>query len=138
MSSVIGYVPGVFDMFHIGHLNLLRRAREHCDFLIAGVTTDELAESRKGRSPIVPLLERMEIVQNVRYVDGVVPQASMDKMAAWRNLRFDRMFAGSDWRGTPQWTRMEAEFSLLAVEIMYFPYTEVTSSTMLRRSVFRE
>ena len=125
-------------MFHIGHLNILKHARSQCDHLIVGVTSDELAESRKGRRPIVPLLERMEIVQNVRYVDDVVPQTSMDKMEAWQNLKFDVMFVGSDWRGSPQWDALETEFSVLGVGIVYFPYTDHTSSTALRRSVFQE
>ncbi|HEY9412864.1 MAG TPA: adenylyltransferase/cytidyltransferase family protein [Jiangellaceae bacterium] len=96
MKTVVGYTTGVFDMFHIGHLNILRNARSACDYLIVGVTTDELAVRRKGRAPIVPLFERMEIVQNVRFVDDVVPQATMDKMQAWRNLKFDVMFVGDD------------------------------------------
>jgi glycerol-3-phosphate cytidylyltransferase len=125
-------------MFHVGHLNILKQARGQCDHLIVGVTTDELAASRKGRPPIVPLLERMEIVQNVRYADDVVPQDSMDKMAAWENLRFDVMFVGDDWRGSPQWDALEVEFAAFGVRIVYFPYTEVTSSTQRRRAVFEE
>ena len=94
MTNRIGYVPGTFDMFHVGHLNILRRARERCDYLIVGVGTDELVESRKGRRPIVPFLERMEIVGNVRYVDDVVPQVNMNKVEAWNNLKFDVVFVG--------------------------------------------
>jgi glycerol-3-phosphate cytidylyltransferase len=137
-SAVIGYTAGVFDMFHIGHLNLLRKAREQCDHLIVAVTTDELAANRKGRPPIVPLLERMEIVQSMRPVGDVVPQSSMDKVAAWHTFKFDRLFVGSDWRGSSLWDRFETEFSALGVDIVYFPYTEDTSSTKLRRSVFQE
>ena len=138
MTSVIGYTTGVFDMFHVGHLNILKQARSQCDHLIVGVTTDEVAASRKGRRPIVPLLERIEIVQNVRYADDVVPQASMDKMEAWNNLKFDVMFVGDDWRGTDKWNALEAEFAALGVGIVYFPYTQHTSSTQLRRAVFEE
>jgi glycerol-3-phosphate cytidylyltransferase len=138
MTSRIGYTTGVYDMFHVGHLNILRRAREQCDYLIVGVTTDELSQSRKGKLPIVPFLERMEIVQNVRYVDEVVPQAHMDKLEAWNNLRFDVMFVGDDWRGSPAWTSLEEEFGALGVEIAYFPYTEHTSSTLLRQRVFQD
>jgi glycerol-3-phosphate cytidylyltransferase len=135
---LIGYTTGVFDMFHAGHLNVLRRARERCDYLIVGVTTDDLVEQRKGRRPIVPLLERMEVVQNLRYVDDVVPQASMNKVEAWQNLKFDVMFVGDDWKGTPTWDALEAEFAAFGVEIVYFPYTTTTSSTRLRASVFAE
>ena len=138
MTSVIGYTTGVFDMFHVGHLNILKQARSQCDHLIVGVTTDEVAAQRKGRRPIVPLLERIEIVQNVRYADDVVPQASMDKMEAWNNLKFDVMFVGDDWRGTDKWNALEAEFATLGVAIVYFPYTQHTSSTQLRRAVFEE
>ena len=138
MTSRIGYTTGVYDMFHVGHLNILRRARENCDHLIVGVTTDELSLSRKGKLPIVPFLERMEIVQNVRYVDEVVPQAHMAKLEAWNNLRFDVMFVGDDWRGSPAWTALEEQFSAVGVEIAYFPYTEHTSSSLLRQRVFQE
>jgi glycerol-3-phosphate cytidylyltransferase len=138
MTSRIGYTTGVYDMFHVGHLNLLRRAREQCDYLIVGVTTDELSQSRKGKLPVVPFLERMEIVQNVRYVDEAVPQAHMDKLEAWNNLRFDLMFVGDDWKGTPAWNALEEQFGAVGVEIVYFPYTGHTSSTQLRRQVFQD
>jgi len=138
VTGLIGYTTGVFDMFHVGHLNVLRRARSQCDHLVVGVTTDELATARKGKTPIVPFLERMEIVQNLRYVDDVVPQASMDKLEAWQNLKFDVMFVGDDWRGSTAWTALEQQFSQVGVSIVYFPYTPHTSSTILRRRVFQE
>lgn len=131
----IGYTTGVFDMFHIGHLNILRRARMECDHLIVGVTTDELSFSRKNKYPIIPFLERIQIVENIKFVDEVVPQSTMDKMEAWRNLKFDRMFVGGDWKGTEQWKSLEEDFNELGVEIIYFPYTEHTSSTKLRAVV---
>lgn len=130
--KTIGYTTGVYDLFHIGHLNVLKRARLECDHLIVGVTTDELAEERKGRRPVIPFVERMEIVANIRYVDEAVPQTSMDKMEAWNNLKFDRMFVGDDWKGTEKWLQLEREFAPLGVEIVYFPYTTHTSSTILR------
>lgn len=128
----IGYTTGVYDLFHIGHLNVLRRARLECDYLIVGVTTDELSESRKGKRPIIPFTERMEIVEHIDFVDEAVPQTSMDKMEAWRNHKFDKMFVGDDWKGTPQWNKIEEDFKEVGVEIIYFPYTEHTSSTFLR------
>lgn len=128
----IGYTTGVFDLFHIGHLNILRRARMECDHLIVGVTTDELCEMRKKKRPIIPFLERMEIVEHIDFVDDVVPQTSMDKFEAWNNLKFDRMFVGSDWKGTETWNKLEEQFARVGVEILYFPYTAQTSSTRLR------
>lgn len=135
--SIIGYTTGVFDLFHIGHLNILRRSKEACDRLIVGVTTDELVEARKGRRPVIPFEERVEIVRSVRYVDDVVPQPTMDKLQAWRELRFHRMFVGDDWRGTPEWNALEAIFRERDVEIVYFPYTVHTSSTILRQALTR-
>lgn len=129
---IIGYTTGVFDMFHIGHLRLLERARSQCDQLIVGVTGDELCLAAKGKAPIVPFTERRSIVSALRCVDMTVPQTSMDKRLAWENLRFDRMFVGDDWRGTDRWNALEVEFGVLGVQIVYFPYTESTSSTRLR------
>lgn len=129
---IIGYTTGVFDMFHIGHLNVLKRAKAECDYLIVGVTTDELSLSRKGKTPIIPLVERMEIVKSLTFVDQVVPQENMDKFQAWEKYKFDKMFVGSDWKGTDKWNQMEIDFAKVGVEIVYFPYTDSTSSTILR------
>jgi glycerol-3-phosphate cytidylyltransferase len=129
----IGYTTGVFDLFHIGHLNILKRARLECDHLIVGVTTDELCVSAKNQKPFIPFQERMDLVEAVKYVDEVVPQTSYDKMEAWNNLKFDKMFVGDDWKGTDQWNQIEKEFSQFGVEIIYFPYTTHTSSTILRK-----
>ena len=128
----IGYTTGVFDLFHIGHLNILKRARLECDHLIVGITTDELSESVKNKKPFIPFQERMDLVEAVKYVDEVVPQTSYDKMDAWNNLKFDRMFVGDDWKGSDQWNTIEDEFAQVGVEIIYFPYTTHTSSTILR------
>ena len=129
----IGYTTGVFDLFHIGHLNILKRARLECDHLIVGVTTDELCTSAKNQKPFIPFQERMDLVEAVKYVDEVVPQTSYNKMEAWNNLKFDKMFVGDDWKGTDQWNKIEKEFSQFGVEIIYFPYTTHTSSTILRK-----
>lgn len=128
----IGYTTGVYDLFHIGHLNLLKKAKLECDYLIVGVTTDELSESRKGKRPVIPFVERMEIVEHIKFVDEVVPQTNMHKLEAWNNLRFDKMFVGDDWKGTEKWNQLEREFRDVGVEIVYFPYTKHTSSTKLR------
>ncbi len=135
--KIIGYTTGVYDLFHIGHLNLLKRARLACDHLIVGVTTDELASQRKAHPPVIPFLERMEIVASIKYVDEVVPQTNMDKLEAWNNLKFDRMFVGDDWKGTPKWLELERVFAPLGVEIVYFSYTMHTSSTKLRHILER-
>ncbi|ENP8456979.1 adenylyltransferase/cytidyltransferase family protein [Photobacterium damselae] len=131
----IGYTTGVFDMFHIGHLNLLKRAKLECDYLIVGVTTDELSAQAKGKKPIIPLVERMEIVENIKFVDEVIPQVNYDKYEAWRNIGFDKMFVGDDWKGSNKWNELEKEFNSLGVEIVYFPYSKNTSSTVLRKKL---
>ncbi|WP_222851407.1 adenylyltransferase/cytidyltransferase family protein [Phytoactinopolyspora mesophila] len=128
----VGYVPGVFDMFHIGHLNILRQASTYCDHLVAGVVTDEVVEEVKNHSPVVPFDERMQIVGSIQYVHEVVPDTSPDKTVAWRTRPFDVIFKGDDWRGTQKGTRLEQAMSELGVEVVYFPYTIRTSSTLLR------
>ena len=128
---IIGYTTGVFDMFHVGHLNLLARAREQCDRLIVGVSTDEVVLDYKGHTPIVPYAERVAIVKAIRYVDEVVPQTSMDKFAAWEKLHFDRLFHGNDWKGSAMYNEVEAKLKAVGVEVVYFEYTKGTSSTLL-------
>ncbi|GEB73076.1 Glycerol-3-phosphate cytidylyltransferase [Pseudoalteromonas carrageenovora] len=128
----IGYTTGVFDLFHIGHLNILKRAKLECDYLIVGVTTDELSMSAKNKEPVIPFQERMEIVEAIKFVDEVVPQVNYDKEEAWNNLKFDKMFVGDDWKGTEKWKKIEADFAKFNVEICYFSYTSHTSSTKLR------
>lgn len=127
---IIGYTTGVYDLFHIGHLNLLRNAKSMCDKLIVGVTTDELVGYKNKRS-VIPFTERMEIVRSIRFVDAVIPQDSMDKLAMHDRLKFDVMFVGDDWFATPKWQSIEAEFAKRGVRIVYFPYTQGTSSTLL-------
>lgn len=127
-----GYTTGVFDLFHIGHLNILKKAKESCDYLIVGVTVDELV-SYKGTQSVIPFEERIKIVEAIKYVDEVVPQTDMNKMKAWENIRFDKMFVGSDWKGTEKWNKLEEEFKKVGVQIQYFPYTQGTSSTHLKR-----
>ena len=135
MSNVIGYAVGAFDLFHVGHLNLLRQARSRCDFLIVGVATDELLVERKGRSPIIPFSERLEIVQNIGYVDSAVEECSSNRLDAWKANPFDVYFKGDDWKGTPKGAAIEREFSTVGVKVIYFPYTVHTSSTILRTTL---
>ena len=129
---IIGYTTGVYDMFHIGHLNILRRAKEQCDYLIVGVSTDELVEHDKNKTPIIPFADRCAIVEAIRYVDRVVPQPDKNKFGAWEKYHFNKMFVGSDWKGTPQWAKFEEEFAPVGVEIVYLDHTDGISSTILR------
>ena len=133
----IGYTTGVFDMFHIGHLNIIKKAKEQCDYLIVGVSTDELVQSEKNKLPVIPFKDRCEIVESIKYVDKVVAQTNKDKFGAWSNLGFDKMFVGSDWKDTPQWKKYEEEFRPVGVEIVYLEYTEGISSTILREKMNR-
>lgn len=131
---VIGYTTGVFDLFHIGHLNLLKNAKGLCDKLIVGVTTDELV-SYKNKKSVIPFEERLEIVRNIKYVDAVIPQDSMDKLEACKKVKFDVMFVGDDWHDTPKWRELDDKFSELGVRIIYFPYTKGTSSTLINKTL---
>lgn len=130
-GQIIGYTTGVYDMFHVGHLNILKRAKEHCDYLIVGVSTDETVMSYKHKSPIIPYKERAEIVKAIRYVDEVVPQVSMDKFEAWKNLHYDILFHGDDWKGTNLYKMYEEQFATIGVKIIYLPHTDGISSTKL-------
>lgn len=136
-GKVVGYVPGVFDMFHIGHLNILRRSRERCDWLIAGVVTDEACLAMKGHLPVVPFLERREIVGAIGFVDEVVGDASPDKREVWRQHPFDVIFKGTDWASTEKGDRLETLMGEIGVRVVYLPYTEQTSSSMLRETLER-
>lgn len=131
----VGYTTGVFDMFHIGHLNILRRAKEQCEYLIVGVSTDELVESYKDKKPIIPFEERAEIVQSIEFVDLVVAQENRDKIEAQKKLQFDVMFVGDDWKGKPLFMEVESVFKQIGVDVVYFPYTKNTSSTILREKL---
>lgn len=131
MTKIIGYTTGVYDMFHIGHLNVIKRAKEQCDYLIVGVSTDELVQKEKNKTPVIPYEERIAIVEAIRYVDQVVAQPDKDKLAAWEKYHFNRMFVGSDWQGTPQWQKYEEQFAPLGVEIVYLQHTDGVSSTEL-------
>lgn len=128
----VGYTTGVYDMFHIGHLNILKNAKKYCDYLIVGVTTDELV-TYKNTNSIIKYDERKEIIESIKYVDKVVPQEDMDKFGAWKTLGFDVVFVGSDWKGTAKWDEYERKFNEVNVDIVYFPYTRGTSSTKLKK-----
>jgi glycerol-3-phosphate cytidylyltransferase len=135
MGIRIGYAAGAFDLFHVGHLNLLRHAKSECDFLIAGVVSDELLEKNKGKRPVIPLIERLEIVESVQFVDRAVAETAPTKLDMWKQLGFNVFFKGDDWKGTPQGLALEESFARVGVEVVYFPYTVHTSSTFLRRTL---
>ena len=135
MTRRVGYAAGAFDLFHIGHLNILKHAKSQCDYLIAGVVSDEMLELTKGIRPVIPLAERLEIVRSIGYVDEAVAETVPDKLDMWRELRFDVFFKGDDWRGTEKGMRLEREFAAVGVEVVYFPYTMTTSSTQLRQAL---
>ena len=128
---IIGYTTGVFDLFHIGHLNILKNAKSMCDKLIVGVTTDELLLSYKNKKAVIPFEERSEIIRNIKYVDAVVAQETMDKLDMWGRLKFDVMFVGDDWHNTDKWQKIEDNLNANGVRIVYFPYTKGTSSTLI-------
>jgi glycerol-3-phosphate cytidylyltransferase len=127
----IGYTTGVFDLFHIGHLNLLRNAKERCSYLIVGISTDDVVESYKHKRPIVSFEERMEIVKAIRYVDEVVPQTSMDKVAAWEVLHYNALFHGDDWKGSTLYNDVERQLNARGVDTVFLPHTQGVSSTKL-------
>jgi len=135
MPRRVGYAAGAFDLFHIGHLNILKHAKSQCDHLIAGVVSDEMLRLTKGIDPVVPLAERLEIVRHISFVDEVHAETVPDKLDTWRELHFDVFFKGDDWRGTPKGLRLEREFAEVGVEVVYFPYTVSTSSTQLRAAL---
>ena len=135
MKYRIGYTTGVFDMFHIGHLNILRRAKEQCDYLVVGVTSDELCHKRKNKYPIINEHERMAVVQAIRYVDKVIPQTNMDKLAAVKAVGADVVFVGSDWKGTEAWQEYEKQFASIGCSVIYLEHTDGISSTILREKL---
>jgi glycerol-3-phosphate cytidylyltransferase len=130
----IGYTTGVYDLFHIGHLNLLKNAKGMCDKLIVGVTVDELV-AYKGKQSMIPFEDRIEIVRSIKYVDAAVPQYDMDKLAACKKLGADILFVGDDWYGTEKWQKYEEEFAREGIKIVYFPYTKGISSTQITKAL---
>jgi glycerol-3-phosphate cytidylyltransferase len=129
----IGYAPGAYDLFHIGHLHLLRRAKERCDFLIAGVVADDVLIQHKKATSVIPEADQLEIVRNIRFVDMAHLATTNDKTEIWKELRFNILFKGDDWHGTEKGCALERDFGALGVDVTYFPYTHATSSSALRR-----
>ncbi len=133
---IIGYTTGVYDLFHVGHVRMLRNAKAMCDRLIVGVTTDELV-SYKNKRAVIPFDERLEVVHSCKYVDVAIPQLDMNKMDAWKRYKFNIMFVGDDWYQTEKWESLDKEFSALGVSIIYYPYTKGTSSSIINETLNR-
>lgn len=133
-EEIIGYTSGVFDLFHIGHLNLLKNAKGMCDKLVVGVTVDDLVQY-KGKNAMIPFEDRIEIVRSCKYVDAVVPQYDMDKLTMCKKLKASILFVGDDWYGTEKWKKYEEEFSKENIRIVYFPYTKGISSTKITEAL---
>ena len=133
-KMVIGYTCGVYDLFHIGHLNLLKNAKGLCDKLIVGVSVDKLVEYKNKRA-VIPFEERIEIVRSIKFVDAAIPQEDLDKYKMWEKLHFDILFVGDDWYNTPSWQEMEEKFKKVGVRVVYFPYTKNISSTLLNETL---
>lgn len=134
-KKIIGFTAGAFDMFHVGHLNLLKNAKARCDYLIVGVNTDELVVAYKNKHAIVPLEERMQIVEAVKYVDEVISVDTLNKKSIWEKKMFDIVFIGDDWKGSARWEETEQIMKKCNVEVIYLPYTSGTTSTMLREKL---
>jgi glycerol-3-phosphate cytidylyltransferase len=132
MKKIIGYTTGVFDLFHIGHLNILTNASKQCDELIVGITSDELCLQLKNKLPVIPFSERLSIVEALRIVDRVVPQEEVDEIGDFYKYNFQKIFKGSDWEGSAKWNNLEQRFQEIGVEVIYFKYTETTSSSLMR------
>jgi cytidyltransferase-related domain len=133
----IGYTTGVFDLFHVGHLNILREAKALCDYLIVGVSTDENVQNYKHKTPVIPYEQRAAIVQAIRYVDQVVPQENMDKLEAWGKLHFDVLFHGDDWKGSQMYLETENRLKSVGVEVVFLKHTEGISSTQITEKINR-
>lgn len=137
-KPIIGYTTGVFDLFHVGHLNILKKASQECDYLIVGVTACETVYQYKKRFPVIPLKERVAIVESIKFVDKVVVQETMDKISAWKNYKYDILFHGNDWKNSPMYNKIEKELRDLSVKTKFFNYTKQTSTTLLKEKIYEQ
>ena len=132
---VIGYTQGTYDMFHIGHLNLIKNAKKHCDYLIVGVNSDDLVLSYKNKKTIVPIEERVAIISELKSVDKVIVTDTLDKIAIAKEMNVNKIFIGDDWKGNPRWEKTKEDMAQIGIEVVFLPHTEGTSSTMLREKL---
>ena len=128
----IGYTQGVYDMFHVGHLNVFNHAKEYCDYLIVGVNADELVKSYKNKTPVINENDRRYIVENIKAVDEAVVAVTLDKVETWNKYHFDAIFIGDDWKGNARWEQTEKDLAVYGVDVVYLPHTDGISSTELR------
>lgn len=131
----IGYTTGVFDLFHIGHLNILRRSKEQCEYLIVGVSTDDLVLEYKNKKPVIPFEERKQIIESIKYVDMVIPQETLDKVGAYLRLKFSVLFQRDDWKKSPMYNETIKQFKEMGIDLMCFPYMKETLSTELKQAL---
>ncbi|KAA6326553.1 Glycerol-3-phosphate cytidylyltransferase [termite gut metagenome] len=135
MERKIGFITGVFGLFHIGHLNILRQSHKYCDYLIVACAVDEFVKNKKGKYPFIPFGERIQILEAIKYIDKVVPQIQNNKLEMWKKFQFNIIFVGDDWKGTQEWNEYEEAFPKIGVELIYFPYTRGISSSQLREII---
>lgn len=133
MDKIIGYTAGVFDLFHIGHLNLIKKAKQNCDYLIVGVNSDQLVQQYKNKTPVIPEEERLEIIKSLKYVDEAVLINTRDKLDAYKKYNFNKIFVGDDWKNHPSYNEAIDELKPYGVEFIFFPYTKATSSTIIKK-----
>lgn len=138
-EKVVGFTAGAFDMFHIGHLNLIKNAKMRCDYLIVGVNTDELIQEYKDKKPVIPLMERIQIIEALKYVDQVIPVTTLDKEIIWKTIspKYNILFIGDDWKGNERWKQTEEIMKKYSVSVEYLPHTEGTTSTLLREKLMK-
>lgn len=131
----IGYTQGTYDMFHIGHLNLLNHAKEYCDYLIVGINSDMLVTEYKHKVPIINEFARYEIIKNIKAVDNAFLVNTLDKAEILKNVKFDAILIGDDWRGNQRWIETERELSRYDIDVVYLPHTEGISTTLIRTMI---
>lgn len=133
-----GYTVGTFDLFHVGHLNLLKEAKKYCEYLIVGIHSDEWVYQCKKHNTIIPYNERAEIISSIKYVDEIVKNTGLSKIQAWNEYRFNVAFIGDDWKNTEIWTNIEKELNTVGVDVIYIPYTKEISTTYLKKKIASE
>ena len=132
---IIGYTTGVFDLFHVGHVRLLKKAKSLCDKLIVGVSSDNLVKKYKDKYPVISHKERIEVVKSCKYVDYIVSQNTLDKFVSLKKLKYDIVFVGDDWFESEKWKELDEKFKAVGVKIVYFPYTKGTSSSLINKTL---
>ena len=131
----VGYTQGTYDLFHIGHLNLLNHAKEQCDYLIVGINTDRLVKEYKNKDVIIPDYERAKIVEAIKAVDEVVLTDTLDKNEIAKRIKFDAIFIGDDWKNNERWIKTKEDMNKLGIDVVFLPHTDGISSTDIRAKI---